>query len=292
MPSEIRAVLAEMRAIRRARFAELADVPDARMDAMGVWSRGPADVRFLFLHIAEHEDDHRLQIAGLLPEMGARQTGAQRILGNAEATRGELNGALVGLTDDDLDLSPPGEWPLRAVLAHILSVERSYLVNVRHALALHRAGRPFERAPESAFAPESDLAGLGLAEIVARLDEAREQTLEELSGVPDADLSAPTRWDGRDVDINFRLLRFADHEREHTMHVLKWREQVGRAPTEAQRLLALAWRARGAQHAQLVGQPDAILDADAGGDRVTVRALLDHVVGSEAYLKRQVEAAG
>jgi uncharacterized damage-inducible protein DinB len=291
MDAQVREQLAAMRATRRARFAELAQLSDARMDAASTWSRGPANVRFLLLHLTDHEDDHRLQIAGLLGEAGIRQSGAQRLLGAAEVTRGELNGALVGLDDADLDLTPGGEWPLRRILAHILATERSYRLNVAHALELYRAGQPFAALDRAVIGPEPDLSGLGLAEIVAQLDEAREQTLAELADTPDADLAAPTIWAGRDMDVNFRLLRFADHEREHTQHILKWRAQVGRAPTEAQQLLALAWRARGVQAGQLVGLPDALLTQPYGVADVTIQALLEHVVGSEAYLQRQVGLA-
>jgi hypothetical protein len=145
--------------------------------------------------------------------------------------------------------------------------------------------------PEDQLPRTPSLAGASLAGIVAQLDAAREDTLAELAELPDSLLAAPTVWSDRDVDVNFRLLRFADHEREHTLHLLKWRATVDRRPSEAQRLLGLAWQARGQQAAQLVGLPDVLVEHDLG-DGVSVRALLEHVLGSEAYLKRQIEQAG
>jgi hypothetical protein len=172
-----------------------------------------------------------------------------------------------------------------------LRTERSYLVNCRHAVALFRAGQPFARLPDDQLPPTPTLAGESLADIVAQLDAAREETLAELASLPNSDLAAPTIWSERDMDVNFRLLRFADHEREHTLHLLKWRAAVDRRPSEAQHLLGVAWRARGQQAAQLVGLPDELVERDLG-DGVSVRGLLEHVVGSEAYLKRQIEGAG
>ena len=288
--SRTRGMLAEMRATRRDRFRDLAGLTEEQLNVEGVWSRGPMDVRFMLLHIADHEDDHRLQLAGLLVDAGARQSRAARILGHAETTRGELLGALVGLTDADLDLTPPGEWPLRHTLAHILHVERRYLCAVWHAVELFRAGQPFVPPTEDGAIEPASLAGATLDAILAKLDDAREQVISELASLPDADLTAPTVWAKREIDVNYRLLRFAEHEREHTAHILKWRGQVGRGPTEAQRVLGYAWRARGMLHAQLTGLDDDWLDRDLDG--VTPRQLLDHILASETYLKRQITAAG
>jgi hypothetical protein len=295
MASELRSILAEMRATRRARFAELERLPPERLDATSSWGRGPADVRFLLLRIVDHEEEHQMHIAGLLAGAGFRQTTAQRILAAAERTRGELLGVLVGLTDEDLDLAPVGEWPLRHTLEHILRSEERYLAATRYAVERFQSGDTTYAPPdESIYPPERSLDGRSLDEILALFDSVREHALAELTVLPDDSLAAPTIWANRDTDVNFRLLRFSHHEREHTAHIHKWRRQVGREPSEAQHLLGLAWQERGDLHGLLLGAGDEVLDISAGmfnGSELTIRRILRHIVGSEAYLIGQIENA-
>jgi len=80
-------------------------------------------------------------------------------------------------------------------------------------------------------------------------------------------------------------MRVAHHEREHTAHILKWREQVGRQHTDAQRLLANAWSARGVLEGHLVGLPDELLDREPANGDATIRSLLTHVQRTEEFLK-------
>jgi uncharacterized damage-inducible protein DinB len=283
----LRTILADMRAHRRETFTALADTPESSMTLQNVWRRQPDSVRFFFLRFADHEEEHALQIAAMLQGLTFQQTRAQRILGAAEATRGQLLAALVGLIDADLDLTPPGEWPLRRTLAHIIQVERSYTRATLHSIELYRAGLPYERHTPVASEPEDG----DLASFLSRLDAAREAALDALSGLTDGDLPAPSIWADRDVDANFRLLRFAHHEREHTAHIHKWRRQVDRAPTEAQHLLGLGWQARGVLQSHLVGVPDALLDADTPHGDGTIRHTLEHIVGSEKFIRRQIDTA-
>lgn len=294
MGREVRAILAEMRAIRRERFAELARTPAERLDAMTEWSRVPHDARFVLLHLANHEEEHTLHLDRLLHAAGYRQTTAQQLLGAAERTRGDLLGALVGLDDSDLDLTPPGEWPLRRILHHIITTEERYLAHARYAVERFDAGLPWEPPAEGVVPAYGEETPDGpFAEIVAALDEARERVIAQLGGLTDAQLKAPTVWANHAVDVDFRLRRFAAHEREHTAHILKWRRQVGREQSEAEYLLALAWRERGMLHALLAGIDDAWLDREINPDmpEMTLRWLLRHIIGSEGYLMGQVTKA-
>lgn len=293
MTSETRSILAEMRAIRRERFEVLRLIPAERMDAMTEWSSVPHDVRFVLLHIANHEEEHTLQLAGLLGAAGYRQTTAQRILAAAERTRGDLLGVLLGLGDADLDLAPEGEWPLRRTLHHLLNNDERYLAMIRYSVAHGDAGLPWELPPAGVIPDPLDvLPQLGYAEIIDALDAVREEVIAEFAGLSDAQLKAPTHWAGHAVDVDFRLRRFAAHEREHTAHILKWRGQVDRRWTEAEALLALAWRERGALQGLLVGIDDEFLDREINPDmpEMTLRWMLAHIPGSEGYLMRQALA--
>ncbi len=292
MPSEIRATLASMCSNRRAVFEDLQGIPESRMTYETQWAGGPMDVRFIFLRFADHEEEHALQIAEMLEDEGFRQTTAQRILAAAEVTRGDLLATLIGLTDGDLDVAPEGEWPLRRTLAHIINVEHSYRVNTAYSVQLAREGKAYERPPEHLMPPSLDDSLEGsMADFVERLDSAREAALEELSMLEDDNLCAPSQWASRDVDVRFRLMRFAHHEREHTAHILKWRQQTGRIPTEAQHLLGLAWRARGALAAQLVGAPDNLLNATPSNGDWTLRHILEHITSTETSLRDRILSA-
>ncbi len=284
-----------MRTIRRERFAALSQIPDQRLDAMTEWVGRPVDVRFVLLHLASHEQEHALQLDWLLGEADVRPTKAQRLLGAAERSRGDLWAVLLGLGDDDLDVAPPGEWSLRTTLDHIINAEERYLAHCRYAVACFEAGRPWEPPSAAEVPPFRPTApSFSFAEFVAGLDAAREDTIEQLGGLSDAALKAPNEWAGYKVDLDFRLRRFAAHEREHTAQITKWRMQVGRLQTEAERILGLAWRERGVLQGQLVGVADAMLDREINPEQadMTLRRILEHIIGSESYLMGQAQRAG
>lgn len=287
MASESRSILADMRAQRRATFAALCETPEERFALQNEWRGARDSVRFFFLRFADHEEEHATQLAAILQELGFQQTRVQRHLGAAEATRGDLLAALTGLSDADLDLTPPGEWPLRRTLAHHIQTEYSYTRQVLHAASLHEAGQPW--APPEPVEQQTEDGDL--ASFTERIDAAREHVMSSLADLPDSALPAATVWAEREVDVNFRLMRFAHHEREHTAHIVKWRRQVGRELNEAQALLGLAWRARGVLESHLAGAPDDLLDQTSSSNEGTIRELLTHIMGSERYIRRQIARA-
>jgi hypothetical protein len=71
---------------------------------------------------------------------------------------------------------------------------------------------PSERRPKP---DPADTAGSAL-NVVTRFAARRAETDAALGSVTDADLARPTVWDGIEVDVRFRLHRFASHIAEHT----------------------------------------------------------------------------
>lgn len=288
MGAETQAILAEMRETRRRVFDELARLTEERLNDPAQWRGREMGVRFILLRYADHEEEHALQVRKTLDGFGWRQTEAQQILGAAQVTRGDLYGALVGLGDADMELSPPGEWPLRLTLWHIAQTERSYTAATRWAAELYRAGREWEPNERPVrIAEEGDF-----ATFLAHLDAERAALLSQLTDIDDAVMTAPTVWSEIRVDVRFRLMRIAHHEREHTAHILKWREQVGRQHTDAQRLLSYAWRARGVLESHLVGLPDDLLDREPANGDGTIRAILSHLPRTDEWLKGRVMRDG
>jgi hypothetical protein len=62
-------------------------------------------------------------------------TEAQLIMGRLQEARGQLEGLLVGLSDEDLDKAPDGEWSMRQVQEHFMETEGDYVNIIEQALA-------------------------------------------------------------------------------------------------------------------------------------------------------------
>jgi hypothetical protein len=140
---------------------------------------------------------------------------AARILALAQSAFGDLRGLLAGIDDALLDRAPAeGEWSLRETLAHAIGVERSYRTNTEYSIgrtAAEAVLMPEERRPKR---DPADTAG-GTLEIVVRFAARRAETDATLGAPDSAALARPTMWDGIEVDVRFRLHRFASHIAEH-----------------------------------------------------------------------------
>jgi uncharacterized damage-inducible protein DinB len=159
-----------------------------------------------------------------------RESEAARILCLAQEAFGVLRGLLIGLDDGALDRSPGGgAWTLREVLAHVLNVERSYYNQTLYASrrSNHEPVYTQQRPPPAAG---DEVAG-GVRGWIERLASARARSFE-LAALPAASLTRPTRWSGHDVDIRFRLHRFAVHIAEHTNQCEKVLQALGIVPRE------------------------------------------------------------
>jgi uncharacterized damage-inducible protein DinB len=301
--AEIRGILAEMRAQRRADDADLRHVTEAQMNAdtdftfetMMTRQRGEmtgANVRWLFQRRFDHLEEHAIQIEDhLQARFGLPRTQAHRYWAANEEARGDLYAALMGLSDDDLDVAPEqpaGEWPLRTTLEHALNAEKSYHANCVWAVEKHRTGERFTPMPAPGGASYPDAT---LDDFVRMLDEAREVSLADLIDLTDEELRAPTVWMGMDCDLRFRLMRYAQHEREHTAQIRKWRVQTGRLISEADWLMGVCWQRSGRLDGILAGAPNEVLDRDPGDGEWTVREVLAHISGAERYFKRVIDRA-
>lgn len=159
------------------------------------------------------------QAAVVRARLTYRGTEAQRILGLAQVAYGDLRGLLAGITSDALDHVPrEGEWSARETMRHTIGVERSYRANTAHALR-RATEEPLTLSAEQRPQPDPlDTRGDG-SDVAARLGVRRAETDAELSGVSDDQLTRPTQWSELDVDVRFRLHRFASHLVEHTVQV-------------------------------------------------------------------------
>ena len=162
---------------------------------------------------------------------------SRRILALAQRAFGELRGLLIGLPTDVLDRAPAeGEWPVREVLRHVIVVEGRYAVATRYAV--ERADTdPVRVAEDKLPTPDTtDVTG-DISHILARVRDMRAQTDRWLADVPAAAMARPTQWVKYDVDVRFRLHRFAPHLIEHTVQCEKTLAALGWRATEGRRIV-------------------------------------------------------
>jgi hypothetical protein len=239
MPTVTQAVEALVRAT--------VDLSDADMDRPWVWREYDEEgLRFVLL-LAQHDlRDLAVRLAAMRP---APPSQAQRILGQYHHAYRDLTGALAGARDEDLDRVPKeGEWALREVIAHVLGAEYGFLGVIKYGLAPDRPRDPDKaderwdswRDEHEYRAPKTLLGDI--AAVRGSLFKIHRRVLVELEGLSDAQLEQNAMfWDG-EKPIRFRMHRFEAHMIQHTIQVDKTVEWIGRAPTEARRLVRILYR--------------------------------------------------
>lgn len=140
--TELNAKLEQIRAVRCEVLDLLQDAPDADAALATPELRLWRNLGIVLLRFGDHMREHGNQIAGARQATGAGLSDVQRKLAEAEKAWGDLLGAVVGLTDADLDRVPDeGAWTVRETLDHILAAEENYLAGVRAGYA-QRAAEP------------------------------------------------------------------------------------------------------------------------------------------------------
>jgi len=185
--------------------------------------------------------EEELQAASEVVEMGA----AARLLTGAQEAFGELRGILGPLPNSLLDKAPAtGEWSLRETLRHILETEVRYRANTLHALG-RGSNDPLVLPREQLPQIEAGEVDGTVGDVLERIALERRHTDAKLVGIPAALLTRPTRWAGFDVDVRFRLGRFAGHLVEHMVQVEKTLGALHHHPGEAALIARRISAARG-----------------------------------------------
>lgn len=270
----------------RASLAALREVPDSALERAWHWSGGELDVRYGFYRQYEELEDARARVRPLVADASAEGGPAARpLVAAASAARWDLHGLLSSLSDADLDRDPGNqEWTLRQTLAHIVGGQRGYAWFTCWYLA--QRDRPLdefpERAPDDAEIgfPDEETEGQGtLAEIRRRFDDIVDLSAGVFGTLGDEELTARARWSGLLVDVQFRMVRWTSHIREHTIQVEKTLGFIGRPITEVDRLLRLIAAGYGRLEEDLLLLPtdrqpvaDALAIAESVAERVTSEA--------------------
>ena len=131
----VQETIERMREQRKSTQQRLKDVAEEHMLAPAAYGKRDVTVRYMFYRLIAHEVEHTVQLAKTLQMLGAAQGEAQLILKSLQAARGELEGMMVGLSDEDLDREPAeGEWSARQVIDHILQVEEVYTRRIEQGI--------------------------------------------------------------------------------------------------------------------------------------------------------------
>jgi uncharacterized damage-inducible protein DinB len=189
---------------------------------------------------------------------------AQRILAQYHGGFRDLQAILIGLSDQDAASEPEeGVWPVRQVAAHVIQAERTFLAITQDALERVRSqdGRPLEMSDEAyeRFIQGDQLEGLletgaPLSQLMTYYRELHERTLAAFVGMRDDELQTPCLyWESKPMPVQFRLLRFDSHLRQHTIQVEKTLEAIGRGLNEARRLIRMVYAALAELESALLG---------------------------------------
>ena len=116
----------KLRASRAKLQQQLVNMKEGQM-TLPVAGRIPRNVRAMFYLLITHEAEHTVQLVKTLAALGIDQSEAQLILRSLQRSRGELEGLLLGLSDEDMDRAPAeGEWSPKQVLEHIIVDEELF----------------------------------------------------------------------------------------------------------------------------------------------------------------------
>jgi hypothetical protein len=191
----------------------------------------PMDVRYALYRTIEDAQEAIVRPAAR-PHPESR-----RILSLAQRAFGDLRGLLIGLPTDLLDTAPrDGEWSVREILRHVIVIEGRYAVQTQYAVERADAD-PMRVADDKMPTPaQIDVTGK-ISRILARVGEARAETDRRLGDLPAAAMARPTQWIQYDVDVRFRLHRFAAHLIEHTVQCEKALAALGWRATEGRRIV-------------------------------------------------------
>lgn len=215
---------------------------DADLERAYAWEEYDEDgLRFALLTAHHQLRATAATVAADRLAAGKPFTEAQRILAQVHEAYRDLTGALAGTSEDEMDAAPPNEqWTLREVLKHMLGAEKGFLAAIEVALDCARAGRPSEpdeAAWKAKRQPPEDPAG-SRADALNALFRSHVAILRSLDGVTDPELATPSWfWEDKAYPIRFRMHRFEEHMRQHTIQIDKTLAALGHPPTEAERLV-------------------------------------------------------
>lgn len=243
---------------------DLATLSDTDLEREWAW-RGDSeiDLRYAFYNIGEAFARAGINAAAALRDAGADRGRAADLIAPSIAAKWDLHGLLNQLPDAVWDAKPGGEeWTVRETVGHIIATQFGYAAVTAW---WQGQGLPADRNLPTArpshiydVLPSDEEGGAGSpAEVLDRLGQVFDESVQRLAGLPPDRLNFGTRWAYFAVDIGFRLGRWSSHVREHTVQVEKTLVMIGHTPTEVDRLIRLVLAEWGRAETVVYGSVDA-----------------------------------
>jgi hypothetical protein len=240
-------------------------ISDPQLESAWAWQSYDSEgIRFAFFRTYEELRELAVRLRSERMSQAKPPCAAQLILAQYHAAYWDLQAALLGVEGEQIDQVPAdGEWPVRKILAHIISAELGFYVVVRYALDRHRGGdgRPAEISRE-AWEATSGMDEAAFGSIMTGTFEGlrdyhsslHERVLREFADISDPELDVSSKyWEKELMSLRFRLHRFDSHLRQHTIQVDKTKMAIGHYPAEAQRLVRLIYAALGEANGVIIG---------------------------------------
>ena len=222
-------------------------------------------LRFALLMTHHELRDLAVRLAAAREQQPAQPA---RVLAQYHQAYRDLSGVLASVRDEDLDRAPAeGEWPVRDVTKHMLGAEYGFLTVCRFGLQRHRASQigepsdeewnaysaPYQAQRKEALESLDGASSDGIRDAFATI---HMRVLRELGDMTDREIEAPAWfWDG-EMPLRFRLHRFEEHLRQHTIQLDKTLAGIGRPPTEAHRLVRNIYNALADVESERTPAPD------------------------------------
>ena len=223
-------------------------------------------LRFAFFRTYEELVQLRTHLRSERARLGIQLSKAGRYLGEYHRGFRDLEAMLYGCSNEQAEFEPePGEWSIRRTLGHILTADLGFLVVVKLALKAADRGEAPSKPEESDWDRIVDISDEDYDALMqAPLDEMwssyaswHARILDELAGISDAQLGAPSRyWEQQAYSIEFRLLRFSSHLFQHSVQIEKTLQAVIGPPSEAGRLVRKIARVRADIETTRLGSPE------------------------------------
>ena len=133
--SEITKIVQQMRNQREEIIEILSTISKEDMTLQAKYGKLNVDIRYRFYRFIANEVEHTLQISKTLFDLNIFPSESRQILQKMIQTRGELEGILINLEDEDLDKKPTSDqWSVRETLEHIIEVEKGYTDSITSAI--------------------------------------------------------------------------------------------------------------------------------------------------------------
>ncbi|MBW8011958.1 MAG: DinB family protein [Chloroflexi bacterium] len=197
---------------------------------------------------------------------------AQIILGQYHQAYRDLQAVLLGVDDEEFEKAPAkDEWALRSVLGHVLQADLFFYAHLKWGLERHRSQeeRPI-KMPEGEFEKYvgswDDIEQLTdkapIIEIMDYYEIQHQRVLDDFLDITNKEILLPSAlWESTHNPIQFRLIRFDAHIRQHIIQAEKTREAISGAPSETLRLLRIIYQALSEVEGVIIGASDLEIEA-------------------------------